>query len=282
MSHPHDEAAAGRRRTIVRWHGGVGYPHERFVEIRGYACTALAVAPDGRVISGWGDGQVRRKRPGEPEAKTPLTQHAGPVTALAVLPDGRVVSGSDDNTVRLTDPVDGTTRTLTQHESSVTALAVLPDGRVVSGSGDKTVRLTDPVDGTTRTLTEHVSLVTALEVLPDGRVVSGSHDGIVRLTDPDGRRPTEVLDLGSAVPALTVVGSVLVAACEGRRAFSWPDATQFDRFIPFNLPAPGRRAAILPADGTRPTLIAIGHELGLTFYRVEDRVIPADLLIPES
>src|SRR5262249_7779985 len=61
---------------------------------------ALAVLPDGRVVSVSGDKTVRiwDERTGQ---ETLLGTHESTVTALAVLPDGRVVSGSFDQTLQI-------------------------------------------------------------------------------------------------------------------------------------------------------------------------------------
>lgn len=68
---------------------------------------ALAVVPDGRVVSGGGDGdgtgRVLVWDPAVPgTGPVELGRHKGHVRAVAVLPDGRVISsGGDDDRVRL-------------------------------------------------------------------------------------------------------------------------------------------------------------------------------------
>ena len=125
------------------------------------AVRALAVLPDGRVVSGGGDnGRVLIWDPADPGAcPAELGRHDGPVLAVAVLPDGRVVTGgsgivgADSGRVLIWDPADpgaGPTQ-LGRHEG-VEALGVLPDGRLVSaGHGGRVVNgarmlIWDPAD----------------------------------------------------------------------------------------------------------------------------------------
>ena len=57
---------------------------------------AVAVLPDGRVVTGGDDGRVLVWDPAEPgTGPVELGRHGGGVRAVAVLPDGRVVTGSD-------------------------------------------------------------------------------------------------------------------------------------------------------------------------------------------
>jgi WD40 repeat protein len=64
----------------------------------------VAVLPDGRVVSGSGNGRVLVWDPGDPATgPVELGRHDRGVAAVAVLPDGRVVSGGDDDRVRLWD-----------------------------------------------------------------------------------------------------------------------------------------------------------------------------------
>ena len=66
---------------------------------------AVAVLPDGRVVSGGADGRVLVWDPSRPGADpVELGRHDGWVDAVAVLPDGRVVSGGHDGRVLVWDP----------------------------------------------------------------------------------------------------------------------------------------------------------------------------------
>ena len=65
---------------------------------------ALAVLPDGRLVTGGYDGRVQVWDPADPQSwPTAVGRHHDGVYALAVLPDGRLVSGGGDGRVRLWD-----------------------------------------------------------------------------------------------------------------------------------------------------------------------------------
>jgi WD40 repeat protein len=103
---------------------------------------ALAVLPDGRVVSGGVDGLLLVWDPARAGTDpVELGRHSDRVEAVAVLPDGRVVSGGWDGRVLLWDPSRPGTGPveLGRHSDRVVAVAVLPDGRVVSGGADRRV-----------------------------------------------------------------------------------------------------------------------------------------------
>ena len=62
---------------------------------------ALAVLPDGRVVSGSADNTLKLWDMSTQQCIATLQGHTSSVQALAVLPDGRVVSGSEDKTLKL-------------------------------------------------------------------------------------------------------------------------------------------------------------------------------------
>ena len=67
--------------------------------------VAVAVLPDGRVVSGGRDGRVLVWDPSRPKSHAvELGRHNDWVVAVAVLPDGRVVSGGRDRRVLVWDP----------------------------------------------------------------------------------------------------------------------------------------------------------------------------------
>ena len=71
------------------------------------AVGAVAVLPDGRVVTGGDDGRVLVWDPADPGAgPVELGRHDGRVWAVAVLPDGRVVTGGGDGRVLVWDPAD--------------------------------------------------------------------------------------------------------------------------------------------------------------------------------
>jgi WD40 repeat protein len=104
--------------------------------------TAVAVLPDGRVVSGGEDGWVLVWDPARPGTDpVELGRHDDWVQVVAVLPDGRVVSGGDDRRVLVWDPSQPGTDPveLGRHDGWVQVVAVLGDGRVVSGGNDSRV-----------------------------------------------------------------------------------------------------------------------------------------------
>ena len=176
------------------------------------AVNAVAVLPDGRVVSGGDDRRVLVWDPDRPHTAVDLGRHgdwAGAVTAVAVLPDGRVVSGGYDGRVLVWDPDRPHTAVeLGRHDDSVTAVAVLPDRRVVSGGNDRRVLVWDPDRSywdpdrlqTAVELGRHDGAVTAMAVLPDGRVVSGGDDGRVLVWDVTTQ--TGIAQVGCSVTAM--------------------------------------------------------------------------------
>jgi WD40 repeat protein len=155
--------------------------------------AALAVLPDGRVVSGDARGRLLLWNPAAP-AESPVELASGPgpaVTALATLPDGRIVSGSDE-LVKVWNPaaVGSVPITLGSHGGNkwtraVLAVAALPDGRVISAGNDGYVGLWEPTaPGTAGVVVDHnPASVQALAVLADGRIVAGRLDGQVALWD---------------------------------------------------------------------------------------------------
>jgi hypothetical protein len=154
---------------------------------------AVAVLPDGRVVSGGDDGRVLVWEPSQPgTGPVELGRHESQVEAVAVLPDGRVVSGGNDGRVLVWDPSQPGTDPveLGRHKVSVEAAAVLPDGRVVSGGNDRRVLVWEPSQPGTGPveLGRHNDSVEAVAVLPDGRVVSGGDDRRVLIWNPTTQR----------------------------------------------------------------------------------------------
>ena len=182
---------------------------------------ALAVLPDGRVISASNDNTLRIWDAGSGETLRTIDGHSHGhshvVTALAVLPNGRLISASLDNTLKIWDVSSGEMlRTLEGHSSPAYSLAVLPDGRVVSASDDHTLRVWEVGSGKTlRIMKGHSAWVTALAVLPNGRLTSASLDHTLRVWDVGLGETLNTLEgLSGSVTTLAVLpnGRVISAS----------------------------------------------------------------------
>jgi WD40 repeat protein len=189
---------------------------------------ALAVLPDGRVVSGGHDRRVLVWDPFQPGTDpVELGRHDSSVTAVAVLPDGRVVSGGRDG-VRVWDPSRPGTGPveLGRQDGSVNAAAVLPDGRVVSGGSFGRVLMWDPArlgSGPVE-LGRGDAWVRAVAGLPDGRVITGGDDGPVLVWDPSrpGTGPVELGRHDDWVRAVAVLpDGRVVSGGHDRRVLVW-------------------------------------------------------------
>ena len=175
---------------------------------------AVAVLPDGRVVSGgWDDGRVLVWDPARAgSGPVELGRHGGTVWAVAVLPDGRVVSGGGDGRVLAWVPAGpGDPVELGRHDGNVIAVAVLPDGRVVSGGWDGRALVWDPARGGSGPveLGRQAEAVGRVAVLPDGRVVSGGDNGRVLVWDP-ARAGSGPVELGGHDDPVRVMVAVAV------------------------------------------------------------------------
>ena len=194
---------------------------------------AVAVLPDGRVVTGGKDGRVLAWDPQTPGAgPAEIGRHDDVVKAIAVLPDGRVVTSASYGRILVWDPeAPGTgPAEIGRHRDWVTAMAVLPDGRVVTGGEDGRVLAWDPQTPGTgpAAIGRHRGWVTAMTALPDGRVVTGRPDGQILVWDPraPGTGPAAIGDHRGWVTAMAVLpdGRVVTGGEDGRVLALDPDA----------------------------------------------------------
>lgn len=153
---------------------------------------SLAVLPDGRLVSGHYNGDIRVW---DVDAKTSqlLKGHIGTVISLSILCNTQLASGSTDHTIRLWDLTTGHCQLLEGHDSWVRCLTVIPSSsggcsRLASGSGDETIRIWDLQTKSSEVLMGHTGWVNALAVLPDkthlpSRLISAANDKTIRVWD---------------------------------------------------------------------------------------------------
>jgi len=158
------------------------------VALAGHAdwVLSVAVAPDGRLITGSDDRTVKMWCDGACERT--IQAHADCVSAVAVLPGGaRFVSVSHDHTAKLWTP-DGDLERTFRPGDRVNCVAALPDGvHFVVGLGDGADEDEYPYNGEVRlyhvdgtlvdTFRGHDGVVLAVAVTPDGQhIISNSTD----------------------------------------------------------------------------------------------------------
>jgi WD40 repeat protein len=229
--------------------------------------VAVAVLPDGRVVSGSSDGiiQVFDGRLGGLCATH--TGHKGSVLALAALSGSKVVSSSSDGIVRVWDVHDGSIRaTLEGHQGPVLAVGVLRDGRIVSGSSDNTLRIWDASSGQTLAILEgHRGSVLAVRALSDGRIVSGSSDNTLRIWDPNSGRTLAILEghQGEVTAVAELFGFAFVSASQDKTLRVWDSYSGQTRAILKGHQGGVMAVAVLPDDrivsGSQDKTLRIWH-----------------------
>lgn len=149
-------------------------------ELRGHGgpVRAIAVAPDGMVITGSFDTRAIVWSLATGTAHEVLLFHAGQVNAVAALPEGGFATGGADGRIAIWERGRGApVRVLEGHDGPVAALAVSPDGSMLaSASWDTTVRLWPLAGGEPRVLEGHDGNVNAVAFLAGGTPVSAGYD----------------------------------------------------------------------------------------------------------
>ncbi|MCR9151576.1 MAG: c-type cytochrome [Rhodobacteraceae bacterium] len=195
--------------------GAIAPAAQDFTTLKGHGgpIMALAVAPDGRVVSASFDNSV-----GLWQGRTPtwLEGHDAAVTALALGSDGTLVSGGDDFAIRLwgAEP-----RELGRHLGKVTALAVAPGGDwVASGSWDGSLRLWPLAEGAAaRDLPAPGAGVNAVAYGPDGAAIyAATTDGNILRYATDGSALRVIVKNGFPVNKLVIgPGWIAYGAADG-------------------------------------------------------------------
>jgi WD40 repeat protein len=187
--------------------------------------TAVAITPDGKVISGSEDKTLKVWDLQTGTELLTLTGHSGYVTAVAVTPDGKVISGSEDKTLKVWDLQTGRELlTLEGHSNEVSTVAVTLDGKIVSESvyNDTLVwdletgrKLLTRMSGRSRGLRK-VNM-TPSPVTLDGKVISASSNTLKVRDSETGIELFTLTEHSDEVTALAVTsdGKVISGSWDG-------------------------------------------------------------------
>jgi cytochrome c len=257
--------------TAIRW-SLTRNAAEQVLRFHESAVNAVALAPDGRIVTGGEDGKIAVWQPGSPAPEQVLEGHLAPIVSLALSPDGATLaSASWDRTIRLwpLDPLrarsdakpgstfaerapGGESRVLEGHQQNVNGVAFMPDGKaLVSAAYDLTLRIW-PLDGSAPTAVTLPTPLNSVAIAGDGEIVAGGADGRVFFFSPSGGQRGE-LDSGQT-PIVTVAVSgdgALVAAAGIRGSVAIIDRRE--RKVLRTLVGPGLpvwSAAFLPDNQT--------------------------------
>ena len=161
---------------------------EQVLRFHDAAVNAVAIVPDGRIVTGGADARIAIWRPGTPQPENVFDGHTGPVVGLAVSPDGMTLaSASWDHTARLWSLAGGIRRLLQGHEQNVNGVAFMPDGYALVTAGyDATLRIW-PLEGTALPVVARLTApLNAAVVAADSEIVTAAADGHVYFVSPNG------------------------------------------------------------------------------------------------
>ena len=188
---------------------------EQVLRFHESAVNAVALTPDGRIVTGGEDGKIAVWRAGAPTPDKILAGHVAPIVSLAVSPDGATLaSASWDRTIRLWPLAGGgEPRVLEDHQQNVNGVTFTPDGKaLVSAAYDLTLRIW-PLDGGAPTVLTLPTPLNSVAITHDGEIVAGGADGRVFFFSASGEQRGEI-DSGQT-PIVTIAASgdgALVAA----------------------------------------------------------------------
>ena len=188
---------------------------EQVLRFHESAVNAVAIAPDGRMITSGEDGNIAVWQSGSPAPAIVFEGHTAPVVSLAVSPDGETLaSASWDHTVRLWPLFGGERRVLEGHSQNVNGAAFTPDGKsLVSVGYDLTVRIW-PHDGGPPTIVTLPTPLNAVAVARDGEIVAGAADGRLFFISSSGEQRAELESGQTPIigVALSPDGTLIAAA----------------------------------------------------------------------
>jgi len=191
---------------------------EQVLQFHESAVNAVAMLPDGRIVTGGEDGKIAIWLPGAVQPQHVLSGHTAPIVTLAVSPDGRrIASGSWDRTVRIW-PVDGgEPLVLEGHQQNVNGVAFMPSGEaIVSVSHDPQVRIW-PLAGGQATIVPVATPLNSVAVASDGEIVAGGADGRVLFFSPMGEMKGELAAAETSLISVAVSADGVQVAAAGIR-----------------------------------------------------------------
>jgi cytochrome c len=191
---------------------------EQVLRFHESAVNAVALLPDGRIVTGGSDGKIGIWRKGDTAPERVLEGHAAPVVSLAVSPDGTMLaSASWDRTIRLWPLEGGAPRVLEDHQQNVNGVAFTPDGKaLVSAAYDLTLRIW-PLDGGAPAVVTVPTPLNAVAVSGDGEIVAGGADGRVFFFSPSGEPRGEIESGQIPIVTVAVTGDGALIAAAGIR-----------------------------------------------------------------
>ncbi len=203
------------------------------------AINAVAMLPDGRIVTAGADARIAIWRPGEQQPQIVFEGHTAPVVALSVSPDGgTVASASWDRTARLWPLAGGAPHVLEGHEQNVNAVVFSRDGRsLVTAGYDSTLRIW-PLSGTSPIITTLPTPLNAAAVAPDGEIVTAGADGNVYFLSGTGELRGSVRAGETPVIALAISPDGTTVAAAGIRG-SVAIIERADRKVARTLVGPG-------------------------------------------
>jgi cytochrome c len=191
--------------SAIRWSLRQGAA-EQVLRFHESSVNAVALLPDGRMVTAGEDGRIALWMPGAAQPERVLEGHQAPVAALAVAPDGKsLASASWDRTVRIWPLDGGAARVLEGHSQNVNGVAFTPDGRAVVSAGyDATVRIWPLAGDPTPLIATLSGPFNALAIAPDGEIITAGADGKISFLTPKGEPNGDVEAAATPIIALAV------------------------------------------------------------------------------
>jgi len=187
--------------------------------LRAGPVDAIAITPQGLIVTAGRDRAVRLWRPGGRKALAVLRAHTA-VATLAVSPDGReIAAGESNGTAEVWNTRTRKAFTLAGHTAPVGVVAFSSDGRLIVTAGDRTARLWTATTGDLlATLRGHAEPVRAAAFAPAGRLVlTGSVDGsgILWRTQPAADVASVGVGAGASSVAVGANGAFAIGGADG-------------------------------------------------------------------